>query len=459
MTMWQPELSPAKGPIYLAIADALASDIAAGRLQPRMRLPTHRELAYSLGVTVGTITRAYAEAERRGLVYGEVGRGTFVRVPAIAETALTVAESADLIDLTINFAVGEERDRAIQRTLAELSKRADLARFLYYHPHRGLTEQRATAAEWLTRHGLPVGPDNIIITAGGQHAMMTALGALCRPGDVVLSESLTYAGMKALAGHLQLRLHGVAMDAHGLVPEALAAACRSTHARVLYVQPTIQNPTSIIMPEARRREILAVARAHGLTVIEDDVYGFLPERAPPPLAALAPDITIYLTSASKCMAPGLRVGYIAAPEAMADRLGMPVRSTIWMAAPLMAEVARQWMSDGTMERIVGELRSEAMARHRMARRVLNLPMGGEDAALLLWLTLPPGWRAGDFVAEARRRGVAISAADAFAVEPLSPPECVRICLGAATSQDVLQKALGILKSLIDGPPGPSLSVV
>ncbi len=468
MTIWMPEIAAGRGPIYVAIADALADDISNGRLPPRTRLPTHRELAYQLGVTVGTVTRGYAEAERRGLVYGEIGRGTFV-LAAPPEASLAIQSDtpprADgpinfAIDMTINFAIGEQRDQSMAQTLTALGRRNELQRFLNYHPHRGMTEHRATAAEWLNRNGLSFTADQIIITAGGQHAMMTVFSTLCRPGDVVLTEQLTYAGMKALANHLQLRLHGVAMDQHGLIPSAFAAACRSTHARVLYCQPTVQNPTATIMPEARRREIIEVARAHGVTIVEDDVYGFLPEKNLPPISALAPDICVYLTSASKTMAPGLRIGYIGAPLRLAERLGAPVRATLWMAPPLMAEIARLWMEDGTVERIIAELRRESSERQDMTRRVLKAPEARMcDGSFLVWLPLPRDWRARDFVAEAARRGVAISGAESFAVDPLPAPESVRICLGAPASRATLERGLEILHELLIGPAGPSLSVV
>lgn len=467
MTIWIPELNNGRGPIYVAIADALAEDIASGKLPPRTRLPTHRELAYRLGVTVGTVTRGYAEAERRGLVYGEIGRGTFVlagppEAPSSIQSDLQPADGPInfAIDLTINFALGEQRDQSMARTLAALSRRNDLQRYLNYHPHRGMVEHRTAAAEWLNRNGLGFTADQVIITGGGQHAMMTVFSTLCRPGDVVLTEQLTYAGMKALANHLQIRLHGVAMDQHGLIPSALAAACRSTHARVLYCQPTIQNPTATIMPEARRREIVEVARANGLTIVEDDVYGFLPEKSLPPITAMAPDIAVYITSASKTMAPGLRIGYVGAPPRLAERLALPVRATLWMAAPLMAEIAALWMSDGTVERIIEELRQASSERQNMAREILATPEARMcDGSFLVWLPLPRDWRARDFVAEAARRGVAISGSDSFAVDPLPAPESVRICLGAPASHTILEKGLHILRQLLVSPAGPSLSVV
>jgi len=462
MTIWAPDIVENGGPIYLAIADALAEDIAHGKLEARTRLPTHRDLAYRLGVTVGTVTRAYAEAERRGLVYGEVGRGTFVRGQVTGDATFFIPGSeaaSDRIDLTLNFAFGPYRDQAISRVMSDLSRRPDIHRFLSYLPHRGMLEHRQAAAQWLTQVGLDLGADQIIVTAGGQHAMMTAFSALCRPGDVVLCEHLTYAGMKALANHLELRLHGVAIDEHGLIPAAFDAAIRSTHARVAYVQPTIQNPTAVLMPEARRREIAQVARAHGLILVEDDVYGPLSNRHVPPLAQLAPENTIYLTSTSKCMAPGLRIGYLAAPPVLIERLGLPVRATVWMAPPIEAEIARLWMSDGTVDRIVDELRAEAAERQKMAANLLGINSAATDGCFLVWIPLPRGWRAGEFVAECSRQGVDISAADSFAVEPLPVPEAVRLCLGAPSQRGTLEKGLQVVRSVLHSAPDRHLSVV
>ncbi len=462
MTIWVPELAENQGPIYLAIADALAGDIARGRLEARTRLPTHRDLAYRLGITVGTVTRAYAEAERRGLVYGEVGRGTFVRGQAVTDAAFFLhgAEPpADRIDLTLNFAFGPHRAQAFARTMAEFARRPDMNRHLSYLPHRGLPEHRAAAAQWLQGMGLELNPEQIIVTAGGQHGMMTAFSALCRPGDVVLCEQLTYAGMKALAHHLELRLHGVAIDEQGLIPAAFDAAIRATHARIAYVQPTMQNPTGHMMPEGRRREIAQIARRHGVLLVEDDVYGPLTSKRVPTLASIAPETTIYLTSTSKCMAPGLRIGYLAAPPALVERLGLPVRATIWMAPPVEAEIARQWMSDGTVDRIVEELRVEAIERQQMAANMLGINTSGHDGCFLIWMPLPRGWRASEFVAECGRQGVDISGADSFAVEPLPIPEAVRLCVGAPASRQILERGLQVVRSVLHSAPGRNLSVV
>src|ERR687889_450442 len=257
MTMWTPDLSRHEGPRYTAIVEAIAEDIELGRLKPGDQMPTHRELANQIGVTTGTITRAYAEAARRGLLVGETGRGTFVK--------------GDLLDFDLS--AGAER-------------------------------HRAAVAEWMGRSGFKALPEQVLVCNGALHAMTVVFATLCRPGDTVLTESLTYPGMKNLANLLNLRLQGLPTDGEGLVPDAFEEACRRGAARVLYTIPTVQNPLGTVMTEGRRREIAAVAAAHEVAVVEDDVHSFMLPDPPPPLSSFAPENSYYIMSTSKSMAGG-----------------------------------------------------------------------------------------------------------------------------------------------------------
>lgn len=462
MTSWAPEIRQRRGPRYLAIAEALAEDAGAGRLRPGAQLPTHRELADRLGLTVGTVTRAYAEAARRNLISGEVGRGTFLRGPAARfATALGSVDDADpgLIDLSANHppaGPGDGEAVALARALKALSGRKDLARLLDYPPPGGAREHRAAGAEWARRCGLEVTADRVLVSSGNQHGMTAVLAALLTPGDLVLTEALTYPGMKNLAGLLSLRLQGVALDEQGMRPDALAAACRARSAKAVYCVPTLQNPTTSVMSEERRRQIAAVAREHGVLILEDDVHGRIPERAPRPLSAFAPERAVYLTGTSKVLAPGLRVGFIAAPEALVDRIAAAIRGTTWMAAPLMAEIAARWIKDGTAEAILKRRRREAIARHRLAGRLLGRPVGrGHPAAYHLWLGLSKQWRGESFADAARRRGVGVTPASAFAIGRTAVPDAVRVCLGAARDREQLERGLRVLADLLGATPEPA----
>jgi DNA-binding transcriptional MocR family regulator len=453
MTSWLPNLDEQTGPRYVAIADRLAQDITAGRLKAGDRLPTHRDLAWKLGVTVGTVTRAYAEAERRGLIGGEVGRGTFIRERGV--DTLPAAESTPdgFIDLARNFPPGWRDNREIADILAELSRSNDLGPLLGYAPNLGLASHREFGAQWLSRSGIGVNAAQVAITNGAQHAMLVSLAALTRPGDVVLSEQLTFYGLKSLGTHLSLRLHGVEIDAHGLLPESLDAVCRQMAPKALYCMPTMHNPTTASMPEGRRREIAAICMRHSVTIVEDDIYGFLVENAPPPLASFAPDHSILLTSLSKSIAPGMRVGYLRANETLMERVASALRATTWMATPLMGEIATRLIRSGQADRMARQMRDEAKARQLIVKRLLpDAEYDAHEASFHIWLKLPEPWRREEFTQQVRRRGVGLAPADAFAIGRAPVPHAVRVGLSAARDRAQLERAIGIIADVLRESP-------
>jgi DNA-binding transcriptional MocR family regulator len=465
MTRWTPDLSSRHGALYLEIADAIARDIANGRLPPGARLPTHRDLADRLGVTVGTVSRGYAEAARRGLLSGEVGRGTFARRPAPGAPLRPASGPVEipLIDLSVNHPPvqqGERETAALGAALSELSSQPALSSLMAYQPDGGAHRHRAAGAAWINRCDLEATADRVLVCSGSQHATATLFATLLRPGDLVLTEALTHPGFKILANLLHLRLQGVAMDGEGIRPDSLEAACRAGSPRALYCLPTIHNPTTGVMPEPRRRDIAGIAQAHGLAIVEDDIHGVLPPRPVTPLSAFAPESSYYITSTSKSIAPGLRIGYLLAPLDMVDRLAAAIRATTWMAPPLMAEIATRWIEDGTAEMILAGKREEAAARQVMARQRL----GGADYrahpnGYHLWLQLPDPWRSDTFTAQAHRHGVAVTPAEAFLVGRGGSAHAVRVCLGGARDRADLDRGLSLLAETLNGPPEAAPAIV
>jgi DNA-binding transcriptional MocR family regulator len=463
MTIWRPTLETDRrtGPVYLAIADQLARDLDAGKLKPGDRLPTHRDLAWKLGVTVGTVTRAYAEAERRGLIAGEVGRGTYIRERgADAPAAAPPLADDGFVDLARSFPSDTRPHLAVGRVLTELASAPELPQLLGYAANLGLTAHRGAGAEWLKLRGLDVAPGEVAVTNGAQHAMTVAVGAVARAGDVVLTEQLTFYGMKALATMLSLRLHGVAMDEHGLLPEALDAACRQFSPKALYCIPTLQNPTAAVMPAERREAIAEICRRHGVVIVEDDIYGFLIPDAPPPLSRFSPDNSIYIASLSKSLAAGLRVGYIHAAPPLVDRIASGLRTTTWMATPLMAEIAARLIRSGEAVRLAQAQRAEAIARQAIAvERLAGFELATHPASFHVWLKLPEPWRREEFTVQARQRGVGVASAEAFAVGRAPVPHAVRLGLSAARDRAALDRALTILATLLREPPDRGIALV
>src|SRR5918995_1771819 len=279
MTIWNPSLDRDAEPKYQALVDALDRDIRTGALPPGTRLPTQRDLASQLGVAIGTVSKAYALAERRGLLSGEVGRGTFVRrrEPSVREGANDEGDDPALLDLSKGRLVRDPREPTLRHALEMISQRPDLDRLVgYYQPAAGMARHRAAGASWVGRSGLEVGPERIVIPGGAQHGAAVVLATIAQPGDLILAEEVTYAGIKALASLLHLRLRGLPMDEQGIRPDAFELACRSQKPRALFCVTNLQNPTGRTMSLARRQEIAAIAVAHDVVLLEDDVNGFLP---------------------------------------------------------------------------------------------------------------------------------------------------------------------------------------
>jgi len=460
MTMWRPTLSNREQPLYLAIANAIAEDISSGKLTDGERLPPQRDLADELKVALTTVTRAYTEAERRGLVSGEVGRGTFVRRMETFSLRREVSEPSAL-DLTVNNLPPYGLSRELMESMSKHLLGDGPSALVDYQPHQGHPRHRRAAAKLLRSLGVFVSPENLLLTAGAQHAMAVTFSTITNPGDMVLTGEVTYSGMKSLANFLHLRLRGLAMDVEGIRPDALEAACATTEAKGLYCMPTLQNPTSAVMSEERRKEIAAVAEAYDLAVVEDDSYGFLlPHQKP--LRSLAGNSSkfYYLTGTSKSLAPGLRLGFLVSPPAMVDRLAASLSATTIMAPPLMAEVVSRWIEDGTAERVMEWKRSEIRARQKLAASVLAAfdyrahPMSPHG-----WLTLPEPWCVRDFVAQARMRGIALSPAEDFIAARSTSVHAVRICLGPVAERSRLGSALATMAEILERSPAPYQALV
>lgn len=452
---WIPTIVDRTGPLYLQIVDALASDIGRGRLLRGQILPTHRALAQALGIDLTTVTRAYAEARRRGLTEAKVGRGTFVADSA-GEARLPAVARAE-IDLSMNLPpqpAEADLDGRMARGIAALSQEVGLARYLTYRPTAGTDDERAVAAAWMRTRLPGLGAERLVISSGTQAALAALLGQLARRGDVVLTEALTYPGFRAAAALLGIDLMGVPMDQHGVKPDALAAAIRRHRPRLVYLTPAIHNPTTATMTPARRREIAAVIARTNAVLIEDDAYGRL-DRDSVTLASLIPERTFLVASLSKCIAPGLRVSFVAAPDRQAaDALADALRATTQMPAPLTTALAIRWLRDGSADAIIAAVRAEAAFRQKLAAKAL---IGHTFAAHRhghhIWLSLPARWSRAEFVTYLLRRGLAVVTSEAFTVGTASP-HAIRISLGAVPSRAELARGLSMLSASLDSSPVP-----
>jgi len=461
MTISQESIAAAGGPKYLAIAEVIAQEIRSGSIRAGDRLPTHRDLAYTLGVTVGTVSRAYGEIHRRGLTSGEVGRGTYVSLGRPETTVFDIRRpqgNVGVIDMSMNRPTTGKAGEYMARTLAEISSSKGISVLTEYQAACGMPSHRESGARLLSTIGLNARPEDIIMTNGAQHGMAALFMSLLNSGDLLLTEKLTYPAVKALARTMNLRLRGLEMDNKGLMPEAFEDACKTSGAKALYTMPTVHNPTNAIQGEQRRRDLAAIAEKYGVAVIEDDVYGFLPTERPPPLVTFAPEQGYFLTSTAKSVTPGLRIGYVLGPARAAARISHAVQITGWMVPPLMGELTSRWINDGTAAELIAWHRENAAFRNSIARNIFKgFDTSTQPESYHLWLALPEGLLVEELTRACTLKGIAVSLPDSFSLAGAPVPARVRVCLGGTSIISELEKGLTILRDIFDHPPAPDLS--
>jgi DNA-binding transcriptional MocR family regulator len=448
MTDWVPTLVSIQGPRYLAFVLALEADIASGRVKPGMRLLPQRDMAQRLDLSVGTISKAYAEAEQRGLISGEVGRGTFVQRRRPEARGHGTSDST--INLALNVPPYTGEDDVIASTLSEIVADGEMSNLLGYLPHQGLRRHREAMATWLASLGMTADADHLFITHGGQHALSIALGMVSQPGDIILTESYTYSGMLALSAQGGYPLHGVATDAAGLIPESLERAFNETKARVLYCMPTLQTPMGSVMPSERRRVIADIVRRHDAYLLEDDAYNYLLTPPLMPVSKLIPERSFYIVSFAKCLAPGLRIAAMIAPDAFRDRSINALRATGWMAVPVMAEVVARLIHNGGLARQARLKREKASLRDGIVRRVLKewLPAAPAAPGFHTWLPLPAGRTLAALIAQAAQAGITLAPPGALR-RMESENLGVRLCLGAPATEADLERALIEIRRILE----------
>jgi DNA-binding transcriptional MocR family regulator len=449
---WIPTVSEWRGPTYLRIVEALAADIASGRLVRGQRLPTHRALAKALKVDLTTVTRAYGEARRRGLLEARVGQGTFVsETTARAPHQVPVPVS---IDLSMNLPpqpVEANLDLRIEQGLATIRAEAGFSAFLGYARPGGNPDDRAEAARWLKSRLPQASSERILVYPGSQAIIFNSLLSLTKPDDVVLTEELTFPGVKAAAARLRVRLVGVAMDHEGARPDALDDAFRKHRPKAAYLVPTQQNPTTATMSAARRTMIAEIIRKHEGILIEDDVYGPLEPNASP-IASLIPERTYYAASIAKCMAPALRVSYLVVPDAEVEqKMRATLQATMQMPPSLMVSLVTHWLKSGIANEIIRAIRNEAAARQQLAARLLKgVPYAARPTSHHLWLPLPGHLGGPEMLSRLMRNGLAVVGDDAFAVSE-AVPRGLRIAMGVARNRAELSHALQTLSHAFNAP--------
>ncbi|MDR6759399.1 DNA-binding transcriptional MocR family regulator [Mycoplana sp. BE70] len=443
---------PDKEPAYSAIATQLQAEIAAGIYAPGTALPTQRDLANQLGVNVSTILRAYQELQARGLVTGRKRLGTIVAPLSFAPTDATEAV-AELADLTYNSPPVSDFIRAYALELDRIDGDSRFKEVQNYSSASGSFWARAAGCQWIAEGGLITTPERVVVTSGAQHALFSALATFIKPGDVILTDRLTYFGLRALAATLQFSLVCVDSDEDGILPNSIEAICRSQRVTGLFVVPTLHNPTAKTLDAERRQQIATLARTFDFIVVEDDVYSLLADNGLKPISALCPERAFYITTTSKALAPSLCLGYLVAPAEHVGVAAESARLTGSMATPVSALVMTRWVEDGTARKLLDANRREINLRQMMVDEVFNgLDYRSAPYSMFLWLRLPEPWRAIDFAAGCRRRGVKLLPSPDFAADNKEIEQGVRINISGTIGIDRLRQALETLRQLCEDRP-------
>ncbi len=462
-TNWRPDLAAQDGPKYLALVRALRADVRAGVLAAGVQLPPVRELAWALGITPGTVARAYQIGTQEGLLSAAVGRGTFV---ASASPRLGPREPLHLdhfpefdrengpVDMRSPQLPDVGQTEALARVMMEAAGQIGHD-YLEYPGLRRDSACRRAVVDWLSccRIG-PLCEDDLVLTHGGQNGINIVLSC-CLRGErpVVLAEALAYPGFRHAARLQRAEVVPVALDDEGMRADALDAACRRHGGQVVCVTPEAQNPTTARMSLARREEIVAVARAHDLQILEDDCYT-MPTSGIPYIRELAPERTWHVSSLSKPISAGLRFGIVACPQGLGEVGRLAAQHSYFGLPRPITDIVTRLLVSGEAARLRAAAQAVMTKRQELAVKALaGYNLSFQPGLTFLWLHLPIGWRASTFTRMAEAEGVLLRSADEYALGDGHAPNAVRIAIAGGVSEERFSRALTTLARLLASPPG------
>ncbi len=446
---WKPDLSRLKGPKYIALAKLLEDDIKSGKLKAGTKLPPQRELADFLDLNLSTISKVYKLCGQKGLLSASVGNGTYVSSDAAAEPILLCGnKDSRMIEMgaivpfvTSNLKVKQYTER--------LMKKPDALQLFSYGMPEGTKRQRSAGVTWLQKSGFHTDREHIVLAAGGQNALMAALGAFFDTNDKIGTEPMTYPGVKTAAKLFGIHLIPVQSNNHEITEEGIRYAVRNENIKGLYVIPDYQNPTAHIMSVESRKIVAKVAREENLLVIEDGINNLLEENPLQPIASFAPEQVVYISSLSKTVSPGLRTAFIYVPDRFYEKLVAALYSMNISISPLLATVSAALIEDGAVDEIIAERKQGIMERNRIVNKQLDgFVMPAELTAPLRSIQLPSYFTGKSFEICAKQAGVEVYGAERFSVGNRIPEKTARISVTTPPTLEILEDGVKRLKSLL-----------
>ena len=451
-------LNDYRGPKYKRLYHALETAVRSGNMEPGRKLPPVRELAWQLGITPGTVARAYQMGTDEGLLEATVGRGTFVKgptrpLPEVPPNFVTMSHEDGFLNMRTGHTVELGQNALISELAGEIIQREPI-NFAQYVRDEALADCRTRASDWLAKNGVTGNASDLVLTNGAHNAVMVALNAILNGREPTLATTnLTYPGFRQTAHICRARLVGIESDDEGILPDALEFACRSERVQVLLISSNVHNPTCVTTSLERRQAIAELARRYDFQIIEDDVYGTLISDKPTGFDVLCPERTWHATSLSKCFAAGLRVGFLQCPQGLGPS-GLRVMQGMSLSiSQLLTKIVEKVFANGSVDKIGQLIAEENTTRVSHARSILSKwDIRSRDGVNYIWVGIPEGWSGSTFMSACETEKLLVAVADKFTLPGTNAPNAVRLTLSTAGDFEELSVGLQKIDHILNNPP-------
>ncbi len=455
-TIWHPDLSNVGKSKYKALAQAIRDAIVGGKLAPADKLPPVRELAFQLGVTPGTVARAYAVLTEEGRLVAEVGRGTFVAQshlpPREDVQPLIYHPSETFADFRSSRVPDVGQGALIDQAFVRLGQ-AHRRRHINYPTAETDREARAAVAQWLDQDRLGgVTEKDVVLGNGAQNCCLLALQSVLRgQTPVIFSEELSYPGVRHAARLLRAQVVGLPMDEEGILPEAFKQAHRAHGGQVLLTAAQVHSPTTIRTSLARKQALAKIARDLNVTIIEDDCHT-VAHTDIPSYRAILPEQSYFVSSLTKSVSGAFRFGYAVCPPGQDKVLRQVAQSSFYGVAQPILDVCTDLLTSGAAAQVRDKVVAETARR---VRRVVN-QLGAWDLSWredvpFVFLQMPMGWRASSFAMACEKRGIMVKPADEFAMPNGMAPNAVRLGINTCNNEALFSQAMDDMNALLSNP--------
>lgn len=443
---WKPSLKNISGSITKNLAKLLEDDIERGVLNPGTKLPPQRELADYLDINLSTVTRAFKICEEKGLICATIGKGTFVSTDVhIKKTMIDTLNKGNLIEMGAAHPTYEQNSYIVE-AIKEILNRPDINKLFEYNDVKGSIYQKRIISNFINGEcEIPCKEENIVFSAGGQNALSCILLGLFNSGDKIGVDSLIYPGLKSMVNICKIKLIPIANDENGMNPDTLDVVCKNEKIDGIYLINDIHNPTTLVLDEKRRREIGQIAKKHNLIIIEDGIHRLFLDKLPKTLYEMESENTVHISSMSKIICPGLRVGVIITPKKYKKQLETSLYNVNVMVPNLQVEAICHIINNKIYKKIISERKTIIKNRMKIAEEMLiNNNCNYNKGANLIFLKLPHNFDSGKFEDLCKEKGVQVYSSKRFVVGNVDTIPSIRLCITAHKNEDELIEGLNII---------------